>query len=93
MSLRFEWDPEKATANWTKHSVTFEEAATVFLDPLAITYPDPDHSDEEEREITIGRSPTTSILFVAHTERSEKTRIISARRATSTEREQYEKGY
>ena len=49
----YEWDPEKAEVNFRKHAVSFEEAATVFRDPLAVTYPDPDHSDEEEREITM----------------------------------------
>lgn len=61
----YEWDPEKAEANLRKHGVSFEEAATVFLDPLAVTYPDPDHSDEEDRKITIGDSVKQRVLFVS----------------------------
>ena len=88
----FEWDPAKAAANLRKHSVSFEEAASVFLGSEALTYPDPDHSDEEEREITIGRSTRGRVLFVAHSARNERIRIISARRATRQERGHYEEG-
>ena len=86
----YEWDPEKAKRNLREHGVPFEEAATVFLDPLAMTYPDPDHSDEEDREITIGYSTGERLLFVSHCLRGERTRIISARKATRRERNQHE---
>jgi len=72
--------------------VSFEEAASVFLDPAALTFSDPDHSDDEERAITIGRSARQRVLFVAHTEREDRLRIITARRATHREQEQYEEG-
>jgi uncharacterized DUF497 family protein len=88
----YEWDPAKAAANLKKHRVSFEEAASVFLDPQALTFGDPDHSDEEEREITIGRSARGWVLFVAHSERIDRIRIINARRATRRERRQYEEG-
>jgi uncharacterized protein len=81
--VTYEWDPAKAAINVKKHRVSFEEAASVFLDPAALTFWDPDHSTAEDREITIGRSTQQTILFVAH---------VSARRATSRERKQYEKG-
>jgi uncharacterized DUF497 family protein len=74
-----------------KHKVSFEEAASVFLDPMALTYPDRDHSTEEEREITIGLSARARVLFVAHCPRRERIRIISARKATPKEQTQYEK--
>ena len=86
----FEWDPAKAVRNVTKHRLSFEEASTVFRDPGAMTYPDPDHSDLEAREITIGRSYRNRIVLVAHCERLGRTRIISARKATKRERRQYE---
>ena len=86
----YEWDPKKAKANLREHGVSFEEAATVFLDPLAVTYPDPDHSDEETREITIGRSTRHRVVFLSHTRRGERTRLISVRKATKRERKQYE---
>lgn len=88
----YEWDPEKARDNLREHGASFEEAATVFLDPLAVTFPDPDHSDEEEREITIGHSTKERVLFVSHCQRGERTRIISARKATLKERKQHEEG-
>ena len=88
----YEWDPEKAERNLRKHRVSFEEGATVFLDPLAMTFADPDHSDEEEREITIGHSLKQRVIFVSHSRRGERTRIIGARKATRTERKQYEEG-
>ena len=87
----YEWDPTKATANFRKHKVSFAEAASVFLDPLALTFSDPDHSDEEVREITIGISSRQRALFVSHCEREGRIRMISARRATRKERVQYEK--
>ena len=88
----FEWDAEKAATNLRKHGLTFEEAATAFLDAWAMTYPDPQHSGEEEREITIGHSSKGRAIFVAHCRRGNHTRIISARKATKAERKQYEEG-
>jgi uncharacterized protein len=89
--VTFEWDARKAAANREKHRVTFEEAATVFLVPLAMTFPDPDHSLDEHREITIGHTMKGRLVFVSHCERGERIRIISARRATRAERDHYEK--
>lgn len=86
----FECDPDKAAANLRKHKVSFAEAASVFLDPLALTFSDPDHSEEEDRAITIGLSPKQRVLFVSHCERGDRIRIISARKATRKERLQYE---
>ncbi len=88
--MEFEWDPNKAETNLRKHGVTFPEAATVFNDPLAITAPDPDHSDDEEREVTFGISRQNRLLVVVHTEHDNKTRIISARFATRAEKRAYE---
>jgi uncharacterized DUF497 family protein len=90
--MEFEWDPNKATKNFTKHHVSFREAATVFRDPLSITFDDPDHSDDEARFITIGSSIGGRILMVAHTDRNDRIRIISARETTRSEREFYEQG-
>ncbi|GJL56386.1 MAG: hypothetical protein NPIRA02_35180 [Nitrospirales bacterium] len=87
--MTFEWDSAKASANLRKHKVSFTEAASVFLDPLALTFDDPDHSGEENREITIGISNKERTLFVSHCLRSERLRIISARRATKREKIQY----
>jgi len=92
MSIQFEWDPNKAAQNLQKHKVSFEEAATVFRDTLSVTVPDPDHSVEEDRYITIGLSGRMRLLMVAHTERGDRIRIISARVLTRKEREQYEEG-
>ena len=86
----YEYDPEKAAANLHKHKVSFAEAASVFLDPLALTFSDPDHSDVEDREITIGKSSKQRVLYVSHCERGDRIRIISARRATRKERLRYE---
>ena len=88
----YEWNAAKARANVQKHGVSFEEASAVFLDPLAMTFFDPDHSAEEAREITIGYSVRRRVLFVAHCRREDRTRIISARTATRRERIQYEEG-
>ena len=90
MPLRFEWDPDKAARNLDKHQVSFPEAATVFGDPFSMTYHDPDHSLDEERYITIGHSVSGQLLMVAHTDREESIRIISARRLTHRERRAYE---
>ena len=88
--MNFEWDPAKAKRNRRKHRVSFEEAASVFGDPLAITYPDPDHSLWEQRFITVGMSSSRRVLLVAHAERRDNIRIISARKTTQREREYYE---
>jgi uncharacterized DUF497 family protein len=88
----YEWDLKKARANRQKHGVSFEEAATVFLDYLAITFPDPDHSDEEGREITIVLTTKHRVVFVSHCPRGEHIRVVSARKATRRERKQYEEG-
>jgi uncharacterized DUF497 family protein len=88
----YEWDPKKARSNLRKHGVSFEEAATVFLDPFAVTYPDPAHSREEDREITIGYSSENRLLFLSHRDRRGRLRIISAREATPRERRQHEEG-
>jgi uncharacterized DUF497 family protein len=90
--VTYEWDPIKAAANLRKHALSFAEAASVFLDPMALTFDDPDHSDEEDREVTIGASTKQRILFVAHAARGGRIRIISARKATQQERRQYAKG-
>jgi len=86
----YEWDPKKAKANLRKHRMSFEEAATVFLDPFAVTYPDPDHSGEEFREITIGHSAKVGVIFLSHTQRGDRIRIIGARKTTRWERKLYE---
>jgi len=88
--VEFEWDPKKEAKNIRKHKVTFSEAATVFGNTLSTTVPDPDHSEEEDRYIIIGLSQRHRLLMVAHTERGERTRIISARTLTPAEREAYE---
>ncbi len=88
--MNFEWDPQKAERNLSKHGVSFAEASTVFGDELAITVPDPDHSTEEERFITVGWSNRRRLLIVAHTDRGDRIRIISARELTPRERKAYE---
>jgi uncharacterized DUF497 family protein len=90
--LQFKWDPRKAATNRLKHGVPFQEAATVFDDPLAITYLDPDHSEGESRWLTFGISVEVRLLVVAHTEGGDTIRIVSARRATRNERKIYEEG-
>ena len=90
MSLHFEWDVNKATANIAKHGVNFEEAATVFRNPISVIFDDEDHSDEELREIIIGHSDSNRLLLVCFTERGDAIRIISARKATRRERKDYE---
>ena len=86
----FEWDPEKAEANLSKHGVSFAEAVTAFGDPLSMNMPDPDHSEGEQRFIVLGMSDRYRLLVVSYTERLPRTRIISARLATRHERKQYE---
>jgi len=90
--MKFEWDPKKATANVKKHGVTFQEAATIFGDPLAITFDDPDHSMSENRYITFGLSLQKRLIVVSHTERIDRTRIINARLMDRKERRIYEEG-
>jgi len=88
--VRFEWDPKKSKRNLEKHGVSFEEAVTVFYDPLSATFDDPDHSVGEYRDITIGLSSRDRLLVIAHAERGESIRIISARPATAHERKRHE---
>ena len=88
----FEWDAEKAESNRRKHRVTFDEAATVFGDPLSLLMPDPDHSVHEQRYVLLGISNRRRLLVVAHAERPPRTRLISARPATRKERRLYEEG-
>ena len=92
MPIRFEWDAPKDRRNLRKHGVGFEEASTAFADPLSITIPDPDHSDDEERWVTIGSSHRQRLLVVVHTEDDEQqvVRIISARPADPGERREHE---
>ncbi len=88
--MEFEWDPKKAAKNLRKHRVSFNEAATVFGDPLGTTVADPDHSLTEDRYITVGMSSRRRLVMVGHTERGERIRIISARELTRAERDAYE---
>jgi len=90
VGYNFEWDPEKAEANLSKHGVSFAEAVTIFGDPLSMNMSDPDHSESEQRFIVLGMSDRYRLLVVSYTERSPLTRIISARMATRHERKQYE---
>ena len=88
--VRFEWDPDKAADNVSKHGVSFEEAQTVFQDDLFVAFEDPDHSQGEHRLIIMGQSTERRLLVVAYTERRERIRLISAREATRKERRAYE---
>jgi hypothetical protein len=91
MSVNFEWDRDKARANLSKHGLSFEEASTVFADPLSMTIIDPVHSSgKEERFVTIGTSYQGALIVVVHCDRGESIRIISGRRATKRERRTYE---
>jgi hypothetical protein len=91
MEVRFEWDKNKASSNLKKHEIGFEEATSVFKDPLAMIFDDEDHSEEEDREIIIGQSLLKRLLLVCFVERTENLiRIISARKATKQERKDYE---
>jgi len=92
MGLVFEWDLEKARSNLGKHGVSFEEASTVFQDPLSLTIDDPLHSSYEERFVTLGMSSQNRLLVVVHTNRRDRVRIVSCRRATSREQKAYEEG-
>ena len=88
--MEFEWDNKKAKANEAKHDVSFEEAKTVFINPLAVIFDDEENSDNEVREIIIGHSSKNRLLLISFTERENAIRIISARKATSHERKDYE---
>jgi uncharacterized protein len=90
--MHFEWDSAKAAKNLRKHRVSFEQASSVFYDPLAVTGADPDHSEDEERLVTFGLSSAGKLLVVSHTERGDAVRIITARTATQPERRIYEEG-
>jgi uncharacterized DUF497 family protein len=88
--VRFEWNREKAATNLVKHGVSFDEAVTVFYDPLAATFSDPDHSEGERRLIAVGYSSRNRLVVVCHTDRRAGIRLISARRATRGERSRHE---
>ena len=92
MSYEFEWDGNKAAINLRKHEVSFNEASTVFADPLAMLMPDPDHSVGEGRHLVLGTSSAGRLLVVSHADRAPRTRLISARPATRNERRMYEQG-
>ena len=88
--MNFEWDAEKGDANVQKHGVSFEEASTVFGDPLSMTIHDPDHSGDEDRFVLMGMSQTGRLIVVVHTDRADALRLISARLAEPHERRAYE---
>jgi uncharacterized DUF497 family protein len=90
--MEFEWDKNKAAANLSKHEVSFDEAKTVFSDPIYVDFYDIDHSDDEHRYIIVGQSQQGRILIVSYTEREYAIRLISAREATKRERDTYENG-
>lgn len=90
--MTFEWDKNKAARNLSKHGVSFEEAETVFDDPLLIDFYDPDHSEDETRYLIVGASNRRRLLIVSYTERGDAIRLISAREVTRSEREVYEEG-
>lgn len=91
LELAFEWDKQKAKINQRKHNISFEEASTVFDDPLAVNFDDPDHSTGENRYLIIGLSDQSKFLFVSYTDRDHKIRLISARLVTPKERRYYER--
>jgi uncharacterized protein len=90
--MQFEWNPEKAELNLSKHGVAFQEATTVFNDVLSVTFPDPDHSMGESRYVIIGLSELERLLVVSHTDRLNRVRIISARKTSRQEKRFYEEG-
>ncbi|GCL59817.1 BrnT family toxin [Microcystis aeruginosa] len=90
--MQFEWNKNKAVKNLSKQGVSFEEAKTVFDDPLYVDFYDPEHSESEERYLIVGESDRGRLLIVSYTERGDVIRLISAREVTQTEREAYEKG-
>lgn len=89
-SMEFEWDEGKASSNLGKHGVDFAEAQGAFDDPLAVIFDDPDHSEEEQREVLVGHSAQNRLLVVCFTQRGESVRLISARPATRLERKDHE---
>ena len=88
--MQFEWDPDKERQNQLKHGVSFDEASTIFGDPLALTIDDPDHSIEENRFLTTGLSNRQRLIIVAHTDRDDRARLISARTVAEAERHAYQ---
>jgi len=92
MKLIFEWDEAKAKANFKKHKVGFDEGKTIFNDPFLLTFPDSDNSENEERYVNLGLSAKGRVLILIHTERQDRIRIISCRKATAHERRYYEEG-
>ena len=90
--MEFEWDEEKAAANLAEHEVSFDEAKTVFDDPLYVDFYDPDHSYDEHRYLIVGESQQRHLLIVSYTERGDTVRLISAREVTAAERKAYEEG-
>ena len=90
--LTFEWDKRKEAVNIRKHGASFHEASTVFLDPLSMTFYDPDHAEDEDRYITLGMTKNGRLLFVSHADRGDRVRVSSAREASKLERNGYE-GY
>jgi uncharacterized protein len=90
--MKFDWDENKATRNSLKHGVSFEEAKTVFDDPLYVDFYDPNHSNDEKRYLIVGQSSQGKLLIVSYTERGDSIRLISAREVTRVEREAYEEG-
>jgi uncharacterized DUF497 family protein len=88
--MKFQWDEHKASSNMNKHGVSFHEATTIFGDPLALTFPDPAHSNAEERFLTFGRASNGRHIVVSHTDREDNIRLISAREMTRKERLDYE---
>ncbi|MBE5229891.1 MAG: BrnT family toxin [Microcystis sp. M54BS1] len=90
--MQFDWDKNKAERNLSKHEVSFEEAKTVFDDPLYVDFYDPEHSEDEDRYLLVGQSNRGRLLIISYTERGNLIRLISAREVTKTERETYEQG-
>jgi uncharacterized protein len=90
--MRFDWDENKAVSNRSKHGVSFEEAKTIFDDPLYVDFYDPAHSEEEDRYLIVGDSSQRRSLIASYTERGNLIRLISSREATRTERKVYEEG-
>mgnify|MGYP002082968765 CR=1 FL=1 len=91
--MKFAWDPIKAASNLRKHAVSFEEAATVFGDPLSETFDDPDHSVGERRFVIVGRSKNDRLLLISHSDDGQTVSIISARELTRSETKLYEEGF
>ncbi len=90
--MKFEWDENKAARNLSKHGISFDEAKTVFDDPLYIDFYDPDHSEDEARYLIVGASNRRRLLIVSYTQRGDSIRLISSRELTQSEREAYEEG-